>query len=181
MLFYQCVTCHRGVFFTFWTASSSFRGTPIRAHTAGGQTLLFPPNGHPPPLLAAISTPPHPAVIFHTSCLQFNSLLHTSGQTLPHLRPAASFTPAVGHPHPSPPSGHGGQTVPSPPSGHPPPLLTAIFFALHLAVMAVKLYPATQRSWWSNSPLPTQRSSSTPAGGQPHPSPPLGVRVVGGG
>ena len=34
-------------------------------YPAGGQTLPSPPSAHPPPLLAANLTPPHPAVIFH--------------------------------------------------------------------------------------------------------------------
>ena len=48
-----------------------------------------------------------------------------------------------------------------------PPLLVAKFTPSRLAVI---LHPC----WRSNSPLATQRSFSTPAGGQPHPSSPRG-------
>ena len=110
---------------------------------AGSQTQPSPPSGHPPPLLAVKLTPLHPAVILHP-CWQSNSPFSTQ---------RSSYTPASG------------QTHPSPPSGHPPPLLAVKLTPLHPAII---LHPCWQ--WQSNSPLSTQRSSSTPASGQLHPS-----------
>ena len=68
--------------------------TPIRAHTAGSQTLHSPPSGHAHPSLssghlphillvaklstlrpAVMLTPAYPAVIFHPSCWRSNSPL----------------------------------------------------------------------------------------------------------
>ena len=72
---------------------------------------------------------------------------HTAGgQILP--------SPPNGDPHPSPPSGH----------------LSLILLAAKLSLFrpAAILHPC----WWQTSSLPIQRSSSTPAGCQPHPSPP---------
>ena len=84
-----------------------------------------------------------------------------------------------------------GQTHPSPPSGHPAPLLVVKLTPLHPAViltpcwrsnsplLAVKLTPLRavvilQPFWRSSSPLSVQWSSSTPSGGQAHPSPSSG-------
>ena len=63
-------------------------------YPAGGQTLPSPPSGHPPHLLAAGLTPPHPAVV---------------AVKLSPLHPAVIL-------HPSPSSGHGSQTLPSHPA-----------------------------------------------------------------
>ena len=198
MLFYRRVTRHRGVFSTFFTASSSFRVTrhkfsaletcfnaytrskcwrsnstlPTSGH--GGQTF----NSHPAVLAVKLSSPPSghggQTLPFHTAVMEVKLFPPTH-------RSWRSTSPL-------PPSGHGSQTLPlhkrswrsnSPLSahGHPPPLLVAILIPPHLAVMAVKLSPPTQRSWRSNSPLITsghggQTLSSHPAVTAVKPSPP---------
>ena len=78
----------------------------------------------------------------------------------------------------------GGQIHPFPPSGHPPTLMAAnlpphpavIFHPSCLVVKFPPPHPAVilHPCWRSNSPLSAQQSSSIPAGGQPHPSPPSG-------
>ena len=142
MQLYRRFTRQRGVFSTFFPMSLPFRVTrhqfsalktcfPIRAHTAGSQTLPSPPSSHPhpspssdhfPPILLAVKLYPLcPVVILHfgwwpTSPLttqQSSSYHPSSGQTVP--------SPPSGHPPPS--TSSGGQPHPSPPSGHLPPIL----------------------------------------------------------
>ena len=156
----------------------------MRAHTAGGQTLLpsqtaiiilYPcrrptsslsPSCHLTPILLAVKLSPlRPAAILHPCCQptsplpnqqswRSNSLLSTQ---------RSSSTPAGGQPHPSPPSGH-----------LPPILLVVKLSPLNPAVI---LHPSC---WWSNCPLPTLRSSSHPScwrSNSPLPSPPAVMAV----
>ena len=106
--------------------------TPMHARTAAGQTLPSPPSGHPPPLLAANLTPPHPAVILHPRCQPISSL---STQR-------SSSTPA------------GGQSHSSLPSSHLPPILLAVKLSppQHRSWRSNSPFSA-QRSWRSTSPL----------------------------
>ena len=75
------------------------------------------------------------------------------------------------------------QPAPTPPRSQSPPLLVMISqpppggHPLTYPLLVVKLPPSRQAvilhpCWRSNSPLSAQRSSSTPAGCQTHPSPP---------
>ena len=121
MQLYRRFTRQRGVFSTFFPMSLPFRVTrhqfsalktcfPIRAHTAGSQTLPSPPSSHPhpspssdhfPPILLAVKlyplcsavilNTPYPVVIFHLFCCRSNSRLSAQW---------SSSTSAGGQPHP---------------------------------------------------------------------------------
>ena len=108
-----------------------------------GQTHPSPTSSHPSPLLGFKISSLYPSVNLHP-CKMANL-------NPPHTSPHSGHLPACSQIHPSPPS------------GHPPPLLAVKFIPPQPAVI---LHPCHR----SKSPFPAQRSSSTPAGGQNHPS-----------
>ena len=136
-------------------------------------------------------SPPHPTVILRPCWLP----TYPHGSHLPPLWLDVKFTPL--HPavilHPfwwlnSPLSAQqsssttsGGQIHPSPPSGHSPPLLVVKFTSQHPAVILHTIWQLNspppcptvilKPCWRSYSTLCPAVTSSTPAGGQPHPSP----------
>ena len=127
--------------------------------TSGGQIHPSPPSSHPPPLLAVKFILPRPAVILHPFWW-LNSPLSA--------QQSSSTT-------------SGGQIHPSPPSGHSPPLLVVKFTSQHPAVILHTIWQLNspppcptvilKPCWRSYSTLCPAVTSSTPAGGQPHPSP----------
>ena len=124
----------------------------------------LPDQGSSSTLLLAVNlNPPLPPLILYPSCWRLYSPLSA-------LR--SSSIPAGSQPHLSPSSGHplrppaGGHIHPCLSSFHPLPLLLVFIFTPPRP--AVILYPSC---WRSYSPLPAQRSSSTPTtGGHIHPS-----------
>ena len=119
--------------------------TLMRAHSCRSNSPHHSSSGHPTPLLAVKFKPPRPSVIFHP---------WWRPSPLPTKRSSSTLA--------------GGQIHPSPPSSHPPLLLAVKFTPLRPSVIF------HSSCWHTNSPLPTQRSSSTPAGcsSKPHHFPP---------